>query len=196
MKMGHSVAFIALTLGCIHTAAAQDAGPIGRTMNREATRLAWAQAFGDQPDPGPSDAHWAKLGRHIGEKVAITTRARGDIRGALRASGPDAVDIEKGRQIVRVSRADVCDILKQESPFARNARWGAVGGLAGLGVGFLLNVGQGLAEVREGDRTCGSGATLATGAMAGFTLGWLVGNSQPPPIPTHLYADYDRTDCR
>jgi len=196
MKAGQIVAWAVITFGSIHAADAQDAGPIARTLTREATRLARAPGFGDQPDRGPSDARWTKLGRHAGEPVAIGARAQGDVRGVLHASDADAVEIERGTQIIRIARADVCDITTQESPVTRNARWGAIGGLAGLGVGFMMNVAQGLADVPVGGRTFTSGATLATGAMAGFTIGWLAASSQPPPPPRFLYADYDRTGCR
>ena len=158
--------------------------------------VACVNAASAQQDKGPSDARWTKLQRHAGETAMIVTRAHGEILGRLYASGADFIDVEQRQQILRVARADVCDITKRESATARKARWGVAGAAAGLGVGFLINVAQGLADVREGDRTFGSGATLASGAMAGFTLGWLAAGSQRPPTPDYLYADYDRTGCR
>src|SRR5207244_2114537 len=148
MNAAHVVALVMVTVGCVQSVAAQDFGPISRSLAREAARLAQAPALAHQADSGPSDARWTKLRRHVGDKAVISTRAHGEIRGRLRAPGADAIDVEQGGQVVRIARADVCDITSAESPVARNARWGAVGALAGLGAGYVFNVAQGLADIQ------------------------------------------------
>src|SRR5437762_1296401 len=135
MNTARVVAFVAVTMGCAHSVAAQDLGPISRSLTREAARLAQAPALAHRVDSGPADARWTKLRRHAGEKAVIGTRAHGEIRGRLRAPGGDAIDVELGGQVVRIARADVCDITNMESPVLRKARWGAIGTAAGLGAG-------------------------------------------------------------
>src|SRR5437763_350449 len=110
MNAAHVVALVMVTVGCVQSVAAQDLGPISQSLTREAPRLAHAPALAHQVDSGPADARWTKLRRHDGEKAVVSTRAHGEIRGRLRAPGANAIDVEQGGQVVRIARADVCDI--------------------------------------------------------------------------------------
>jgi hypothetical protein len=165
-------------------------------MNASLIAPLLAFTVGYQVNTGPSDARWGKLPRHVGERVIVSTRTHSDIRGTLRAPDADAIELEQGLRTLRVARAEVCDIIKAESPVMRNARWGTIGAGVGLGAGFLFILAQGLSDVPDNQRTVTPGGAFATGATAGFTVGWLAARKRPAPTADNLYADYDRNGCR
>jgi len=151
------------------------------------------------PQPGKREAsakdkQWQQLLRHVEEKLIVSTRTNGELRGALYSAGSDAIDIESSGLIRRVVRADVCDITTNERALARNARWAFISGLAGLGGAF------GIQAYRAFDRPVALeafsfGDALWTGAAIGAGVGLLVASRQDAPEPRSLYLDMDRAGC-